>query len=261
MGRSIRSTSVDLLFELHEHVPHFLLQAHGISQKPFWPKGMQINYAECFLSWPLNATRIFPRSPRWYRTHGAAQAGRSSDSFGETQQRRRDFLPALLFTVPTNNVIKPTSGLNRRNKLNLLKRQTASAVRTGKKWPQLAPPSHGPSPRGVALDNTSRERQKGLQKSPVFKSQSHEEGALTNIVSACSPCISWRVNWGGGPALTSHLLSWALHQHFPTCSTDWLKENLWKSTVRIFNPKWDSEACPLAAWGRRRENENSCLEH
>lgn len=141
--RSIRSTSVDLLFELHEHVPHFL----------------------------------------WYRTHGAAQAGRSSDSFGETQQRRKDFLPALLFTVPTNNVIKPTSGLNRRNKLNLLKRQTASAVRTGKKWPQLAPPSHGPSPRGVALDNTSRERQKGLQKSPVFKSQSHEEGALTNIVS------------------------------------------------------------------------------
>jgi len=41
--------------------------------------------------------------------------------------------------------------LNRRNKLNLLKRQTAIAVRTGKKWPQLAPPSHGPSPRGVVF--------------------------------------------------------------------------------------------------------------
>ena len=36
--------------------------------------------------------------------------------------------------------------------------QTAIAVRTGKKWPQLAPQSHGPSPKGVALDNTSRER-------------------------------------------------------------------------------------------------------
>ena len=36
-----------------------------------------------------------------------------------------------------------------------VKRQTAIAVRTGKKWPQLAPPSHGPSPRGVVLDNTS----------------------------------------------------------------------------------------------------------
>ena len=106
MGRSIRSTSVDLLFELHEHVPHFLLRAHSISQKPFWPKGMQINYAECFLPWPLNATRIFPRSPRWYRTHGAAQAGRSSDSFGETQQRRKDFLPALLASLGVSTEVE-----------------------------------------------------------------------------------------------------------------------------------------------------------
>ena len=36
--------------------------------------------------------------------------------------------------------------------------QTAIAVRTGKKWSQLAPQSHGPSPKGVVLDNTSRER-------------------------------------------------------------------------------------------------------
>ena len=43
--------------------------------------------------------------------------------------------------------------------------------------------------QGVVLDNTSRERQKGLQKSPVFKNQSHEEGALTNIFSEISSKI------------------------------------------------------------------------
>ena len=45
----------------------------------------------------------------------------------------------------------------------------------------LAAQSKGPLSRGVILDNTSRKRQKGLQKFPVFKSQSHKEGALLNI--------------------------------------------------------------------------------
>ena len=108
---------------------------------------------------------------------------------GQSRYRldRRYRLPncALLrsLMIEAETIAKMTMGWYRRNKLNLLKRETAIAVRTGKKWPQLAPPSHGPSPRGVVLDNTSRERQKGLQKSPVFKSQSHEERTLTNIFS------------------------------------------------------------------------------
>jgi len=67
----------------------------------------------------------------------------------------------------------------------LIHDQTAIAVRTEKNWPQLTPQSHGPSPRGVVLDNTSRERQKGLQKPPVFKSQSH---IVRFVVKISVPC-------------------------------------------------------------------------
>ena len=35
----------------------------------------------------------------------------------------------------------------------------------------------------VVSDNTNRERQKGLQKSPIFKNQNHEEGTLMKIFS------------------------------------------------------------------------------
>ena len=75
----------------------------------------------------------------------------------------------------------------------LIHDQTAIAVRTEKNWPQLTPQSHGPSPRGVVLDNTSRERQKGLQKPPVFKSQSH---IVRFVVKISVPCgLDFRSQW------------------------------------------------------------------
>lgn len=47
-----------------------------------------------------------------------------------------------------------------------------TCVRIGKKWPQLVPQSHGPSPVGLVLDNTSRELQRATEISRLQKSES-----------------------------------------------------------------------------------------
>ena len=63
--------------------------------------------------------------------------------------------------LPFGDVALAWCGIPIRSSLST---RTAIAGRIGKKWPQLVPQSHGPSPIGVGqLDNTSRELQKGYR--------------------------------------------------------------------------------------------------